>query len=602
MQGPSTLLSVLKSKSSNKDYVFKDLYRMLYNSNFHLRAYTKLAPNPGNMTAGSDGNTIDGFGMERIMKMITKLRNESYQPAPVRRVHIPKRNSDKMRPLGMPTFDDKVVQELIRVILEAIYEDTFSDFSHAYRPNRSCHTCLAQIKNHSKATKWWIEGDIKGFFDNINHEIIISILRKRIKDERFLNLIRKFLNAGYMEDWKIHNTYSGAPQGGVLSPILSNIYLHELDKFMEALTENFNKGDKRNPSKEYLSINGKARYKRKKYKECSDSSQKLKLLKEVKAFEKQYRSMSSMNDMDENFKRLKYFRYADDFLISVIGSKEDAIVIKEQIKNFLQNKLKLELSEEKTLITHNTQSIRFLGYDIKINQSQEVLETVKGKARQLSKNVLLAMPHDRIRDFMLRNCFFRIKEDGTWKATHVKKYLNYSELEILRTYNSQIQGFYEYYKLANNIFRFHNPYFLIQKSFLKTLANKGKTTSKRIRDSHSFNGKLGVKYQDKKGNTKIAYLYKGPFERNDVPNISEEIDFIPNWMTYFTGTSLEDRILANKCEWCGTEEGQFEIHHVRKLKDLKGKSLWEKIMIARVRKTMVLCKKCHVDLHAGRLD
>ncbi|MCR8964171.1 reverse transcriptase domain-containing protein [Brevibacillus halotolerans] len=602
MQGPSTLLSVLKSKSSNKDYVFKDLYRMLYNPNFHLRAYTKLAPNTGNMTAGTDGNTIDGFGTERIMKVIAKLRDESYQPAPVRRIYIPKRNSDKKRPLGIPTFDDKVVQDLIRVILEAIYEDTFSDFSHAYRPNRSCHTCLAQIKTLGKSTKWWIEGDIKGFFDKINHEIMISILRKRIKDERFLNLIRKFLNAGYMEDWKFENTYSGTPQGGVLSPILSNIYLNEFDRFMENLIETFNKGKERGYSRAYMNATSKAGQRRKKYKESDDPSRREQLLKEIKALEKEYRSISSKDDMDDSFKRLKYFRYADDFLISVIGSKEDAIVIKEQIKNFLQNGLKLELSEEKTLITHNTKPIRFLGYDIKINHSQEVLNTAKGKVRQLSGNVLLAMPHDRIRDFMLRNCFMKIKEDGTWKATHVKKYLNYSKLEILRTYNSQIKGFYEYYKLANNIFRFHNPYFLIHQSFQKTLANKGKTTSKKIRDSHTFDGKLGVEYRNKKGNMKIAYLFKGPFERVDVPNTNEQIDFIPNWMTYFTGTSLEDRILANKCEWCGTEEGQFEVHHVRKLKELKGKRLWEKIMIARVRKTMVLCKRWHVDLHAGRLD
>ncbi|WP_052520299.1 group II intron reverse transcriptase/maturase [Aneurinibacillus migulanus] len=172
----------------------------------------------------------------------------------------------------------------------------------------------------------------------------------------------------------------------------------------------------------------------------------------------------------------------------------------------------------------------------------------------------------------------------------------------MRTYNSQIQGFYEYYKLANNVFRFHNPYFLISQSFQKTLANKGKTSTKKIRDSHTFDGKLGVKFQDKNGNTKVAYLFKGPFERVDVPNTNTQIDFILNWMIYFTGTSLEERILANKCEWCGTKEGQFEIHHVRKLKELKGKRLWEKMMIARVRKTMVLCKKCHVDLHAGRLD
>ncbi|WP_254776993.1 reverse transcriptase/maturase family protein [Paenibacillus sp. yr247] len=575
---------------------------MLYNPEFHLKAYSKLAPNPGNMTARSDGTTIDGYGIERIMKVVNALRDESYQPVPVQRTYIPKRNSDKKRPLGMPSFGDKVVQELIRVILEAIYEDNFSDFSHAYRPNRSCHTCLAQIKTWSKSTKWWVEGDIKGFFDYIDHDIMISILRMRIKDERFLNLIRKFLNAGYMEDWEWHPTYSGTPQGGVLSPILSNIYLNEFDKFMEKLVEDFNKGKLRKHSNEWGRPNANAQNRRKKRKNTTDPIERDRLLKEIKELEKQYRSVPSKDEMDLGFKRLKYFRYADDFLISVIGSHEDALAVKEQIKDFLQKELKLELSVEKTLITHNTQPVRFLGYDIKINQSQEVLDTAKGKSRQLSGNVLLSMPHDRIRDFMLKNDYIIIKEDGTWKAQHVRKLINNSELEILRTFNSQIRGFYEYYKLANNIFRFHNPYFAIQNSFQRTLANKGKTSTMKIRESHTFDGRLGVKYQDKKGNMQVAYLFKGPFERVDIPSTDEHVDFVPVTSIYLGRNSLEERILANKCEWCKTEEGPFEVHHVRKLKDLKGKKLWEKTMIARMRKTMVLCKRCHVDLHAGRLD
>ncbi|MEF3309388.1 reverse transcriptase domain-containing protein [Paenibacillus sp. GYB004] len=602
MQGPSTLLSVLKSKSKESDYAFKDLYRTLYNPEFHLKAYSKLAPNQGNMTAGTDGKTIDGFGMARIEKVIAALRDESYQPAPVRRTYIPKRNSEKLRPLGIPSFDDKVVQELIRVILEAIYEDTFSEFSHAYRPRKSCHTCIAQVKTLGKGTKWWIEGDIKGFFDNIDHDIMISILRKRITDERFLNLIRKFLNAGYMEDWKFANSYSGAPQGGVLSPILSNIYLNEFDQFMGKLAESFSTGEKRGYSLAYVNANSKVRQRRKKYKECDDLAKKKQLLTEIKALEKYYRSISSMDDMDSGFKRLKYFRYADDFLVSIIGSKEDAVAVKEQIRDFLSRELKLELSAEKTLITHNSQTVRFLGYDIKINHSQKVLNTSRGRSRQLSGNVLLAMPYDRIRDFMIRNGFILFKGDGTWKATHVKKYLNYTELEIVRTYNAQVQGFYEYYKLANNVFRLHNPYFLIHQSFQKTLANKNKTTSQKIRDSHTFEGKLGVKFEDKKGNTRIAYLYSGPFIREDLPVDNGLVDIIPNWLIYYNGTTLEERIKASKCEWCTSENGPFEIHHTRKLKDLKGKRLWEQVMIARARKTMVLCKRCHIDLHAGRLD
>lgn len=179
------------------------------------------------MTKGTDGKTVDGMSLKRIERLIEQLRNESYQPQPSRRVYIPKKNG-KMRPLGVPSFDDKLIQEVIRMILEAIYEGSFSKQSHGFRPNHSCHTALSQIQICFTGSKWFVEGDICSFFDNINHKILIDILRERIADERFLRLICKFLKASYLEEWTYHNTYSGTPQGGLISPILANIYLDKL--------------------------------------------------------------------------------------------------------------------------------------------------------------------------------------------------------------------------------------------------------------------------------------------------------------------------------------------------------------------------------------
>ena len=228
MRSPEYVLNSLTEHSENLNYKFERLYRIFFNEEMYYVAYQRIYAKPGNMTAGADGKTIDQMSLNRIEQLITSLKDESYQPQPSKRVYIPKKNG-KMRPLGIPSIDDKLVQEAMRMILEAIYDNSFEDTSHGFRPGKSCHTALRQIQNRFTRCKWFVEGDIKGFFDNIDHNVMIEILRKRIKDEKFLRLIRKFLNAGYMEDNAFHNTYSGAVQGGIISPILANIYLDQFD-------------------------------------------------------------------------------------------------------------------------------------------------------------------------------------------------------------------------------------------------------------------------------------------------------------------------------------------------------------------------------------
>ena len=244
MRSPENVLESLKSKACNKSYKYERLYRNLYNPQFYLLAYQRIQAKPGNMTAGTDGKTIDGMGMARINALIEKMRDFSYQPNPARRTYIPKSNG-KMRPLGIPSFDDKLIQEVVRLILESIYEPTFSDYSHGFRINRSCHTALKYVQKYFTGTKWFVEGDIKGCFDNVDHHVLIAILRKRIADEHFIGLLWKFLKAGYMEDWNYHNTYSGTPQGSIISPILANIYMNELDSYMAEYAEKFNCGNRR---------------------------------------------------------------------------------------------------------------------------------------------------------------------------------------------------------------------------------------------------------------------------------------------------------------------------------------------------------------------
>lgn len=303
------------------------------------------------MTKGTDNQTIDGMSISRIDELIEKMRDESYQPNPSKRIYIPKKNGKK-RPLGIPSFNDKLVQEVLRMILEAIYEGYFEPTSHGFRPKKSCHTALLQIQAKFTGVKWFVEGDIKGFFDNIEHNVLINILRKRIEDERFLRLIRKFLNAGYMEEWRFNKTYSGTPQGGIISPILANIYLDEFDKYMKKYVKDFNIGTKRKRTPEYRKLEVQRGNLVKKLKNCENETEKEELIKAIRKIEKERSTVPHGMAMDETFRRLQYVRYADDFLIGVIGCKADSEKIKYDIRNFLSENLELELSEEKTLITN----------------------------------------------------------------------------------------------------------------------------------------------------------------------------------------------------------------------------------------------------------
>ena len=357
-------------KSKNETYRFQRLYRNLYNPEFYWLAYKNIYANDGSMTAGADGTTIDVMGNERIERIILSLKDRSYQPKPARREYIAKKNSSKKRPLGIQSGDDKLVQEVVKMILESIYEPVFSNKSHGFRPNRSCQTALKQIQNTFTGANWFVEGDIHACFDSFDHHVVIDLLKKRIDDEAFIQLIWKFLKVGYMEQWTFNRTYSGVPQGSGVSPVLANIYLHELDKFMENYAENFNTEAKRKHfSTAYKSSVGKAYRYRKKGREIwdslSDEEKKIrcKNLKELEMIEK---STTPYVYNDSNYKRVQYTRYADDFIIGVIGSKADAETIKKDVKIFLQKALKLEMSDTKTKVTHTGDRARFLGYDITV--------------------------------------------------------------------------------------------------------------------------------------------------------------------------------------------------------------------------------------------
>ncbi|WP_446898884.1 reverse transcriptase domain-containing protein [Clostridium sp. LBM24168] len=298
-----------KSSNNHKDGVFTRVYRYLLREDVYFTAYKNLYSNNGALTKGIDNDTADGFSVEYINKIIDELKKLTYKPKSVRRTYIEKKNKNSKRPLGIPSFRDKLVQDVIRQVLEAIYEPLFNNLSHGFRPNRSCHTALKQITKGFNGIKWFIEGDIKGCFDNIDHKILLDILSEKIKDSRFLNLIRKFLKAGYLENWTYHNTYSGTPQGGILSPILANIYLNELDKKVAEIKESFDKPAKRTMTNEYNKIRWQIQKIQKALKKEPTELCRSQLVKKLRAFKTELRKTPCKDQSD---KVIKYVRYADD--------------------------------------------------------------------------------------------------------------------------------------------------------------------------------------------------------------------------------------------------------------------------------------------------
>lgn len=592
------ILERMKENSEkNKEEVFTRLYRYLLRPDLYFIAYQKLYSNNGAATEGIDRDTADGFSEVKVEKLIASLADESYCPKPSRRIYLKKPNG-KRRPLGIPSFSDKLVQEVLRMVLEAVYEPIFSETSHGFRPGKSCHTALCYARYNLNGTRWFIEGDIKGCFDNINHEVLIRCIQKKIKDARLMKLIHKFLKAGYLEDFVYHNTYSGCPQGGIISPILANIYLHELDLYVAELSKGFQKPYKSRITAEYSRLSGRmtrVKQKIKKAEEAGNMAEKERLLKELKKLRSQLLKTPCKSQTD---KEIKYVRYADDFIIGVRGSREDCEEIKRKLSCFIRDSLKMELSEEKTLITHSNTYARFLGYDMRIRRSNVIKPNGRGTTqRTMSNHMELAVPlGDKIQPFLFKHGVVKQKENGELEPVHRNDLLRLTDLEIVSAYDAELRGICNFYYLAGNFYKLHYMSYLMEYSCLKTLAFKHRSTIGKIKKK--FSDKKGgwcIPYETKKG---MKYLYLS--KHSDCAKGKEASDTIPG-MTMIhkhTRSTLESRLKAKTCELCGcTESRQFEIHHVNKLKNLKGKEPWEVMMIAKRRKTMVVCYECHKKIH-----
>lgn len=572
------------------------------------QAYANIYSNKGAITKGVDRNTLDGFSEERVNHLIGLLARREYCPKPARRTYIPKKNG-KLRPLGIPTGDDKLVQEVVRILLEQIYEPIFSENSHGFRPGKSCHSALRQVKNVWNGTKWIIEFDIKGFFDNINHNKMIEFLEKKIDDKRIIHIIRQMLKAGYAQDWKYNATWSGTPQGGVISPILANIYLHELDTFMEDMICQFNKGERRKDNPDYKKLcrqmvitNRKLRELRQKFKEGKPLNDARKeILCERREIQKKMRVINSRLHVDSEYRRLRYVRYADDFIIGVIGTRKEAESIMLQVKEYINNILLLEVSEEKTCIADANDGVRFLGYDIKTYTSAKTTKIAWGKGtcnrRTISEKMQLHIPSEKMFQYASKNGY---GDMAIFRPKSRPALLRRSDVEILMTYNAEMRGLANYYSLAQGYkTALQRVIGLAQWSFFATLSHKHKSSIGKIARKMKLSAQSGYELKvNVNGIPKSYRLFR--LKDHEPPKIHNSNVDTPWDTTRFTMTRSElvQRLNANTCEYCGKTGGYMEVHHIKALKDVQGKKqLWQQMMCAMRRKTMVLCIDCHNELH-----
>jgi group II intron reverse transcriptase/maturase len=597
MTSTHRFLEIMHKLGTEKKTVSKVFRRML-DLDLFIAAYTELSTNKGSLTPGIDGNTIDGTTIEKLTALLEAVRDKSFRWTPVRRVYIPK-NNNKKRPLGIPAWEDRIVQMVLKMVLESYYEPVFLDCSHGFRPQRGCHTALLSIRKQWQGTKWFIEGDIEGCFDNIPHDVILTLLGKRIKDNQLLRLIKEMLQAGYMEDWQYHTTYSGTPQGGIVSPLLANIVLHELDEFVcHTLIPEYTRGKERQVSREYRAVAARANY----HSTRGNTNRAAQERKEL-------RRLEYSEPMDSSYRRLKYVRYADDFLLSFMGTKAEAEEIKQRIKQWLHDELGLTLSDTKTLITNAKKGhARFLGYEIDIitGERTETRRSPSGyryKRRTLNGQVQLYVPEDVRERWVNKYCV-------KGKPTHRNTYLRYSDFEIINAYGAEWRGLVNYYSLAANIHSLRRVEWTMMQSLTATLAGKHKSTRRRMREQYEthFNGKKCIvcEVPNPKNPDKPLRAFMGGIPLRIQKVASFNVDRVV-WEPRYGRVELTRRLLADTCELCGSTE-QVQVHHIRSIKELKRRYRnrdlpnWVISMSERHRNTLVVCKDCHDDIHAGRYD
>jgi group II intron reverse transcriptase/maturase len=538
------------------------------------------------MTPGACGETVDGMSLAKIGRIIDALRHERFRFQPVKRVYIPKK-SGKLRPLGLPSWSDKLVGEVMRLLLEAYYEPQFSGRSYGFRPGRGCHDALTHVAESWTGTTWFIEGDISDCFGSLDHGILLGILGEKIHDNRFLRLLQNMLQAGYLEDWEWNATLSGCPQGGVASPVLSNIYLDRLDKFVETvLIPEYTRGAGRAPNPAYAKMKNAIR----RAWHRGDHAA-------VRELRQQLRGLPSGDPRDPGFRRLRYARYADDHLLGFTGPKAEAQEIKSRLARFLHDDLKLELNRDKTLITHaRSGAARFLGYEITVQHADHKI--TKGQ-RAVNGVVALRVPLDVI----TAHCGPYLRRG---KPARRPQLVNLSDSLIISAYGAEYRGLVQYYLPAGDVWRLNRLRWVMETSMLRTLADKHRSSAtkmaarfKTVIDTPHGKRTCFEARIEREGRKPLVTRFGGiPLKRQRKAVLDDRHPAPATGRR--KGKELICRLRSGRCEWC-KRRAEVQAHHVRALADLgnpgRPQPEWSQLMTRMRRKTLVVCPPCHDKIH-----
>jgi group II intron reverse transcriptase/maturase len=574
-----------------------------------ISAYELIKSKPGNMTRGTTYETLDGVSLATLTTIQSKQKAGTFRFPPARRIQIPKPGKSKeTRPLTIASPRDKIIQKAIQLVVEPLFEESFLDCSHGFRPNKGTRTAMAYIDSKFQSSRYIIEADFSKAFDSIQHKKLVEILKEKITCTKTLSLIHSGLKAGYVEFGKLHENLSvGTPQGSILSPLLCNIYLHKLDLHMEEIKQQHYCGMKHRKNKEYESLSNAVKYRRSIGRNISEPAK-------YKALVKKLVSTPSMK-YDDKYVRIQYVRYADDFIIGVEGSYQIAKKILDQVESWINDELKLKLNPEKTGISkYSEKPVNFLGYTLKAphTRGEKPLESLKIAGRMITRRrklrIRIHMDYPKVLNKLSTKGFIktRIKHDEhkrrIYRGTFRGNLINLDHADILRYYNSVIRGLYNYYNFVGNMRNLAQVCWLLEESCCLTLARKFKLKTMAA-TYRKFGKGLGCLVTLKNGKQKKVTLWSPTdFKKQNIqdgnnPNVEPLKGLDAVWNAKFTKSNLH-----KACIICGKTD-DVEMHHIRKIRDLKKPTskldFFSRQMAAINRKQIPLCKDHHTRLHSN---